>query len=166
MDIKTLKYYKDTSYERLNRINYLKEQLLTCKEQNSLLQNKLNELQNREIKLLTDYTKNASLSDKFINHLEILNDKLKQELKLLEESNASYQKILDMKNDIINMYYQKYNLESNTNCAVCFNKPKDVIFYPCKHISVCLECSNIIKETNNKCVICREDIEHSEKVYI
>jgi hypothetical protein len=39
MDCKAIKYYKDTCNERLGRITYLKEQLVTYKELNTLLQN-------------------------------------------------------------------------------------------------------------------------------
>jgi hypothetical protein len=166
MDCKAIKYYKDTCNERLGRITYLKEQLVTYKELNTLLQNKVNELQNKEIKVLNDYCKNSSVNDKYIYHLELVNDKMKQELKHLQDSNTAYEKLLVVKNDIINIYYQKFNPENRTNCAVCFNRPKDILFYPCKHLSVCSECSDIIRETNNKCVICREVIDHSEKIYI
>ena len=75
MDIKTVKYYKDTANERLGRITYLKEQLVTYKELNTLLQNKVNDLQNKEIKVLNDYCKNSSVNDKYIYHLELLNEK-------------------------------------------------------------------------------------------
>jgi len=42
-----------------------------------------------------------------------------------------------------------------TKCSICLDKCSDVIFYPCKHNVVCLECGCKI----NKCPYCRSNIE-------
>jgi predicted RNase H-like nuclease (RuvC/YqgF family) len=166
MDTKTLKFYKDISYERLNRINIMKEQIINYKEENSVLKNKIDELQKKDIQRLCEYTKSANIMDKYTTHLEAVYDKMKIDIKLLNEKITGYEQIVELKNDVINCLYQKNNIEHNNLCAVCYIKPKNMLFMPCKHISTCEECCQKVMETNNKCVICRENIESFDTVYI
>eukprot|EP00759_Apiculatamorpha_spiralis_P032327 PhF_6_TR33792/c0_g1_i1/m.49559 len=42
-------------------------------------------------------------------------------------------------------------------CAVCFVKPKTVVFFPCKHRAVCVDCAKSL----TTCCICRAPISDS-----
>jgi hypothetical protein len=43
---------------------------------------------------------------------------------------------------------------SLTDCAVCYDNPKDSVLYPCGHFYTCSGCSKQLK----KCPVCRSDI--------
>lgn len=47
-------------------------------------------------------------------------------------------------------------------CLVCMDLPKNIMFKPCNHISVCEPCATKVTE----CVICRKKITKKEKVYL
>lgn len=44
-----------------------------------------------------------------------------------------------------------YTDESITDCAICYDKPKESVLYPCGHFYTCESCSSKIKT----CPICR-----------
>ena len=80
--------------------------------------------------------------------------------------------ILHLKKDIYTYYeilddYKK-DLEHQVKvdvitCKVCYEKISDCIFEPCKHMVCCDECSNKIMD--NKCPMCRTNIESKLKIY-
>mmetsp|Transcript_17403 Transcript_17403/g.31744 ORF Transcript_17403/g.31744 Transcript_17403/m.31744 type:complete len:270 (-) Transcript_17403:487-1296(-) len=55
---------------------------------------------------------------------------------------------------------QDGNAEGKT-CCVCMDKPSEVVLLPCKHLSMCAECS----ESVSRCPLCRVEICERLKVY-
>ncbi|CAI2377190.1 unnamed protein product [Moneuplotes crassus] len=49
--------------------------------------------------------------------------------------------------------------ESQKECVVCYSNIKDTIVYPCKHICLCSQCTQIVRMQNSKCPICRRQAE-------
>lgn len=48
----------------------------------------------------------------------------------------------------------KYYSDNNTECIICMEKNKEVIFYPCKHYYCCKICGDLF----DLCPICRSAI--------
>ncbi|KAH3767383.1 hypothetical protein Pelo_742 [Pelomyxa schiedti] len=47
-------------------------------------------------------------------------------------------------------------ITSNTDCIVCDERPRNVMFHPCGHTVCCSECSSNVR----KCPLCRAQIQH------
>ena len=60
------------------------------------------------------------------------------------------------------------NLENNTSdqqysqCVVCWDKPKEVVLLPCRHLCLCIECSNRIRD---RCPMCNLRFRNKMPVY-
>lgn len=80
---------------------------------------------------------------------------LKKKLLNMEESNKKY------------LLYIRKNLEDNdTKCTICYEKKRDVILYPCRHLVSCQNCAENIKILNDsKCPFCRKKYSHYDKIY-
>ncbi|KAF7273418.1 hypothetical protein GWI33_013882 [Rhynchophorus ferrugineus] len=55
---------------------------------------------------------------------------------------------------------------SDTYCIICQERNKCVLLLPCKHLCLCLECSNELGYYNYLCPICRTNIERTMKIYV
>lgn len=56
---------------------------------------------------------------------------------------------------------EAYGLSSDQDqkeCVICLTNPKCTLAKPCKHVSVCYECSQVIMASNRQCPICRQAI--------
>ncbi|KAF4522528.1 hypothetical protein B566_EDAN009975 [Ephemera danica] len=51
-------------------------------------------------------------------------------------------------------------------CVVCQDRNKCVIVIPCRHLCLCVDCSNIIKHTTHQCPICRQAFERGISVFM
>lgn len=49
-------------------------------------------------------------------------------------------------------------LTDDNKCLVCLNAIANVIYIPCKHILICKECQNKLKDKTN-CILCRKNVE-------
>lgn len=49
--------------------------------------------------------------------------------------------------------------DSQKECVICYSNIKDTIVYPCKHICLCSQCTQIVRMQNSKCPICRRQAE-------
>ncbi|CAK61112.1 unnamed protein product (macronuclear) [Paramecium tetraurelia] len=58
---------------------------------------------------------------------------------------------------------QKYLEINNYECQVCFERPRNIIFKPCKHLSICHECSQRLKKP--QCPICKQQIEDKIEIF-
>jgi len=47
-------------------------------------------------------------------------------------------------------------------CVVCIDRTKDMLFYPCMHVSCCGLCGEELKE----CPMCRGNITKKSKIYL
>ena len=107
----------------------------------------MNYLFNKNNKLLT----NIDILEKKLNYLngERLNNLSNDELLKLEENvNNSYLKI------------RKF-IRSKFKCIVCYEKEKHILFKPCHHYVVCINCSDKL----DKCPVCNTKITNKIKVY-
>jgi rubrerythrin len=52
------------------------------------------------------------------------------------------------------------------SCIVCFCKRRDVVLMPCNHLAICSDCATqILRQPNRSCPICRQHVDHIVKVY-
>ncbi|CAF1255355.1 unnamed protein product [Rotaria magnacalcarata] len=58
----------------------------------------------------------------------------------------------------------KPNSQTNKNptCSVCLDKPPDMVFIPCGHVTTCETCSSIVSD----CPICRKNITNKQRIYL
>lgn len=45
---------------------------------------------------------------------------------------------------------------SNRECIICMSEVKDTIVLPCRHMCLCFDCANTIRNRSNKCPLCRQ----------
>lgn len=45
---------------------------------------------------------------------------------------------------------------SNRECIICMSEVKDTIVLPCRHMCLCFECANTIRNRSDKCPLCRQ----------
>ena len=50
----------------------------------------------------------------------------------------------------------------STECTICMDNSKEVLFLPCRHVCTCSACSGHVKT----CPVCRSDIESRTRVFI
>lgn len=52
------------------------------------------------------------------------------------------------------------NLLNDTNklCVIWFTNDKDTVVLPCRHMCLCMECSQIVRRQSNNCPICRTKV--------
>merc|ERR1711964_715561 len=48
-------------------------------------------------------------------------------------------------------------------CVVCIDNPKDTVVLPCRHMCMCSECAQAVRNQRGKCPMCRTDIERLMK---
>jgi len=49
----------------------------------------------------------------------------------------------------------------NNICAICYTRPRNIVFLNCRHLNTCEECSQNI----NECITCREKIVQKMKIF-
>jgi len=97
---------------------------------------------------------------KYINREKVLS-------KLKEHYNRIFgEYVWTQKLEVIRDIIQTKHI-THINCKICFS---DIInlysIEPCHHCSICYQCIQKIKELNNKCPICRTEIEKIHKLYV
>ncbi len=55
---------------------------------------------------------------------------------------------------------------SNRECIICMSEVKDTIVLPCRHMCLCFECANTIRNRSDKCPLCRQGKENQKCKYI
>ena len=45
--------------------------------------------------------------------------------------------------------------KSDSKCVICYAKQSDTIVLPCRHMTLCQACSQVVRSQNNRCPICR-----------
>ncbi|CAD8199358.1 unnamed protein product [Paramecium octaurelia] len=58
---------------------------------------------------------------------------------------------------------QKYLEINNYECQICFERPRNIIIKPCKHLSICYDCSQKLKKP--QCPICKQQIEDKIEIF-
>jgi hypothetical protein len=53
-------------------------------------------------------------------------------------------------------------------CVICWNERKNIVLLPCRHLCVCLSCSQQLwnNTQNETCPICRKQVENRLEVYV
>jgi hypothetical protein len=46
-------------------------------------------------------------------------------------------------------------------CVVCLDKPKCMLFLPCKHLAVCQDCAGRVRD----CPVCRTRVQNTIHIY-
>ena len=49
--------------------------------------------------------------------------------------------------------------DMNNLCVICYTETSNTIVLPCRHLSLCKPCSQIVRIQNNKCPICRSEVQ-------
>ena len=124
---------------------------------------------NPQILMRSVYRQNIGLIQQ--NHdLAEKNKKLKDALKMIEKEipklkkQSKMQRKLDAttyERDELREEYQALQKQSeyereNYICTICYDNPREVLYFPCYHLAVCRTCNNNITE----CPICRSPVEH------
>ncbi|CAD8162273.1 unnamed protein product [Paramecium octaurelia] len=58
---------------------------------------------------------------------------------------------------------QKYLEIDNYECQICYERPRNIIIKPCKHLTICHECLQRLKQ--QKCPICKQQIEDQIEIF-
>ena len=79
--------------------------------------------------------------------------------KFLKQKLLYNSQIMDL-NDIYGIDNMAANLadESQKECVVCYSTSKDTVVLPCRHMCLCIDCSQIVRMQTNKCPICRTQV--------
>ena len=95
------------------------------------------------------------------NEIAALRDALKvatNEIATLQNENATLQnEIADLKKKVAGL-----KNEGNQSCVVCWENTRSVLFRPCNHACVCVDCVDLLRE----CPLCKGAVEAKERVYI
>lgn len=55
----------------------------------------------------------------------------------------------------------------DTDCAVCLERPKDLLLLPCRHLCVCSTCWQMMQQNNLvQCPICNQAVVNAMQVYV
>jgi hypothetical protein len=57
-------------------------------------------------------------------------------------------------------------LDKVQSCAVCFDKPREILFLLCSHLLACGACANSLWEKSRECPLCRKKIERRIRAMI
>jgi hypothetical protein len=98
-----------------------------------------------------------------------------QELKVVEEYVLRNDKLFVV-SDVFSVAYEGGHTDKNSvsrgstvdedTCIFCFSDKVTCLLTPCRHMSLCFECSKRLQSTTNKCPICRETIREIVRVEI
>lgn len=63
-------------------------------------------------------------------------------------------------NDIFGIDNTTANISDETQkeCVICYTITKDTVVLPCRHMCLCIQCSQIVRMQTNKCPICRTQV--------
>lgn len=55
--------------------------------------------------------------------------------------------------------------EDSDLCKICLDNELDVLVMPCKHLCLCSECADMIKNKGQNCPMCRSAVDELIKVF-
>ena len=91
--------------------------------------------------------------------ISLISDDNKQPFYNINKKNIiimSEEEVNNLLNPVIDISNMKiYNCDE---CVVCMEKNSEIIFIPCAHRCVCVNCYEEIKKVKNSCPICRKNI--------
>lgn len=96
-----------------------------------------------------------------------------QELRIMEEYVLRNERLFVV-SDVFSVAYEGGHVDKKSmsrgsamdeeTCIFCFTDRVTCLLTPCRHMSLCFECSKRLQSTTNKCPICRETIREIVKV--
>ena len=48
--------------------------------------------------------------------------------------------------------------QDSLTCAICFERPRAVVYLPCAHLSACADCDGALEAAGEPCPICRQAV--------
>ncbi|KAL3277195.1 hypothetical protein HHI36_012546 [Cryptolaemus montrouzieri] len=51
-------------------------------------------------------------------------------------------------------------------CIICQERSRCIVILPCRHLCLCRECNVVLRRYHSNCPICRQEIEHTMKVFL
>lgn len=87
--------------------------------------------------------------------------KNKNIIKMQKQLNQSQEKINKLEENCINIKMQMEYERENYLCKICFDNPREILYFPCQHLAVCKTCDYNLDE----CPICRQPIENQIAPY-
>lgn len=86
----------------------------------------------------------------------------------IENQCDSYKRLCENEQQLTNL--QERVNSNNLTCVICLTNDKEIVNFPCCHLSTCQDCFHTSLETTvspiKKCIICREQIRGFSKIYI
>jgi len=119
-------------------------------ERASLLEKLDMEKKNTTMLLAEREIKQKELQDQLVQDKEDLNNQLKECQTSLQTLQAKCEQL----------ERDKTEKEDQKLCIICLERPRDILFLPCGHFSVCSECADL-----TTCPICRITVEKKQKVF-
>ena len=77
---------------------------------------------------------------------------------LLTKFGATNEELVALEKSIASHGKEK---SDQATCSICYDKPKSIVFLPCRHLATCPDCSTHI----DICCICRGTIEERVNVF-
>ena len=90
--------------------------------------------------------------------LSVQNEKLLEQNEKLRFSNMEYKK------EMIDLHSKSLEHEESTNCILCCEHKRNVLFRPCNHLLICDNCSG--KTNFTECIVCKLPITSYEYAYL
>lgn len=157
---KTIEYEKSTA----------KEELHSLKEENKKLKKELDAIKNSK-------DKNELTVVELKNRLTLEKEEHRKEIETIRAENDRFkgnnleplnmQQLKDLQNSLkLALFKVKNEINDRTetsNCLICTERPRNMVFSPCHHMCICEQCANTIQDI--KCPVCRSAGEVF-KVYI
>lgn len=70
-------------------------------------------------------------------------------------------KIKRSNTNYLEMLQSPKNMDGSSNCAICYENDRDVVFIPCKHNVTCIKCCKNVQQ----CPVCRVKINDIIRIY-
>ena len=144
--------------------------ILQCISEKNKLRIRFHSYVDNEGKIYNDYNcqfpKNIRTHGLFYqisdNDMSIVNDGVRTPFYKVSKNNirilnADEAKIYS-KNNATTIDISNIKLYEVSECVVCFTEPSSIILIPCAHMALCKDCYKCIKNSNNKCPLCRKYI--------
>ena len=125
----------------------------------------------------TSNTQKIELMERLVNIKETLNLALRNSYKQLLLEYESFIKLTKVDRENQKKNNEKLKLENQTLkqeisehkktklCKICYKNPINIILFPCGHITCCKNCKDEILLNDNKCPLCRADIQDTLQIY-
>lgn len=107
--------------------------------------------------------------------LEVKNEEMRNALKIVKEELPKNKKIIKVQKKLNDRQKKLDSLEEqfiafkkqmeyereHYLCKICFDNPREILYFPCYHLAVCKRCDSSLDE----CPICRQPVEHQIMPY-